>query len=105
MQISLACLIVLLGYLGSWINPAAAPGRIALGVISILIVANNYQSVKSDLPDVAYSVFMMDFLLGTLGFNVAFFVACAPPLTGMHPFLVPHACQAKPRPLALRQIR
>ena len=77
MQISLACLIVLLSYLGSWINPAAAPARIALSIISILIVANNYQSVQRSLPSVAYSVFMMDFLLGALVFNVLAFVSCA----------------------------
>lgn len=78
MQMSLACLLVLLSYLGSWISRAAAPGRIALGIISILIVANNYQSVRSSLPNVTYSVFMMDFLLGALIFNVFFFVSCAP---------------------------
>jgi hypothetical protein len=75
MQISLACLIVLLSYLGSWIAPTAAPGRIALGIISILIVANNYQSVQRSLPKVAYSVFMMDFLLGALVFNVVAFIS------------------------------
>ena len=76
-QIVLACLIVLLSYLGSWINPAGAPGRIALGIISILIVANNYQSVRASLPSVAYSVFLMDFLLGALVFNVVAFISCA----------------------------
>ena len=76
-QIALACLIVLLSYLGSWINPAGAPGRIALGIISILIVANNYQSVRASLPSVAYSVFLMDFLMGALVFNVVAFISCA----------------------------
>ena len=76
-QIALACLIVLLSYLGSWINPAGAPGRIALGIISVLIVANNYQSVQASLPSVAYSVFLMDFLMGALVFNVVAFISCA----------------------------
>ncbi len=96
MQLALACLIVLLSYLGSWINPAAAPGRIALGIISILIVANNYQSVQRSLPSVAYNVFLMDFLLGALVFNVIAFVSCArhPLLTC--PLFVCHT-RAKPR--------
>ena len=50
MQLALACLIVLLSYLGSWIAPTAAPGRIALGIISILIVANNYQRSRGHCP-------------------------------------------------------
>tara|TARA_B100000795_G_scaffold126251_1_gene94218 strand:- start:397 stop:849 length:453 start_codon:yes stop_codon:yes gene_type:complete len=77
MQMGLACLIVLLSYLGSWINPKHAPGRIALGVISVLILTNNYYSVYSSLPNVAYRVFMMDFMLGALVFNVLAFVSCA----------------------------
>ena len=106
MQISLACLIVLLSYLGSWIAPTAAPGRIALGIISILIVANNYQSVQRSLPKVAYNVFMMDFLLGALVFNVVTFISCARyPYLACSPVFVSHACQAEPCPLALRQIR
>ena len=32
-------------------------------------------------------------------------ILCAPPLTDMPPFCVSYACQASPRPLALRQIR
>ena len=51
--------------------------RIALGIISILIVANNYQSVQASLPSVAYSVFLMDFLMGALVFNVVAFISCA----------------------------
>tara|TARA_B100000768_G_scaffold157084_1_gene154962 strand:- start:220 stop:663 length:444 start_codon:yes stop_codon:yes gene_type:complete len=95
MQISLACLIVLLSYLGSWIAPTAAPGRIALGIISILIVANNYQSVQRSLPKVAYSVFMMDFLLGALVFNVVAFISCA-----RYPYLAcsPFSCHTRAKP-------
>ena len=47
MQILLACLYVLMSYLGTWINPAATPGRIMLSVTCILIVANNFQAVRA----------------------------------------------------------
>ena len=72
-----AVLFVLMSYMGSWINPSAAPGRIAVAIISVLIVANNYNSVKDRLPPVAYNVFFMDFLLGCAFFNAATFVLYA----------------------------
>ena len=72
-----AVLFVLMSYMGSWINPSAAPGRIAVAIISVLIVANNYNSVKDRLPPVTYTVFFMDFLLGCAFFNAATFVLYA----------------------------
>jgi len=41
LTLMLACMFVLMSYMGSWISPNAAPGRIALAVICVLIVGNN----------------------------------------------------------------
>jgi len=72
-----AIIFVALSYLGSWISATAAPGRIALAVICVLIVTNNYAAVKKELPPLGYSVFLMDFLFGCAMFNVAAFVVYA----------------------------
>ena len=42
--------LVFLSYLGAWINPAATPARVALSIITILTVVNNYQSLMLQLP-------------------------------------------------------
>ena len=42
--------LVFLSYLGAWINPAATPARVALSIITILTVINNYQSLMMQLP-------------------------------------------------------
>ena len=42
--------LVFLSYLGAWINPAATPARVALSIITILTVVNNYQSLTLQLP-------------------------------------------------------
>ena len=42
--------LVFLSYLGAWINPAATPARVALSIITILTVVNNYQSFMLQLP-------------------------------------------------------
>ena len=58
-------------------------------------MANNYQSVQRSLPKVAYSVFMMDFLLGALVFNVVAFISCA-----RYPYLAcsPFSCHTRAKP-------
>ena len=65
---------VILSYLGCWINPAAAPGRIALAILMVLIVANQMASVESSLPKMSYSVWLLDFMSGCLLFNISCFL-------------------------------
>lgn len=76
-QILLACLYVAMSYIGTWINPTATPGRIMLSVTCVLIVANNFQSVKASLPLVSYNVFLLDFLFFCALFNCFFLVSYA----------------------------
>ena len=56
---------------------AAAPGRITLAVICVLITINSYYSVMSTLPNVSYPVWLLTFLFGSALFNVAAFVEYA----------------------------
>ena len=52
-----SCLFVMLSYCGFWINPAATPGRVALGIITILVAFNKLQSVRASVPPgISYKV-------------------------------------------------
>jgi len=57
-------------YLGLFIDPAAAPGRIALGVLMVLIVSNHMAAFKSRLPKVSYAVWLADFMFGCMILNI-----------------------------------
>lgn len=70
----LAALVVFMSYAGFYISPAAAPGRIALAVITVLVLNNLSSSAKGQLPPFAYNTWLTDFLFGSMLFNlVAFF--------------------------------
>lgn len=77
LTIVLSILYVLLSYCGFWISAAAAPGRIALAVICVLITVNSFYSVKSSLPETPYPVWMLIFLFGSAMFNVIAFIEYA----------------------------
>lgn len=49
-------LLVFLSYLGFWINPAATPGRIALALITILVVFGQLNALHAKLPPLNYPV-------------------------------------------------
>jgi hypothetical protein len=68
-----ALIFVFIQYLGVWIDPAAAPGRIALGVLMVLIVMNQREAVKSGLPKGAGRVWLLDLLFGCFVLNIACF--------------------------------
>ena len=70
----LATLVVMMSYAGFYISPAAAPGRIALAVITVLVLNNLSNSAKGQLPPFAYNTWLTDFLFGSMLFNMwAFF--------------------------------
>lgn len=62
-----------LSYIGSWINPAATPARVALGIITILTVVNSFISISSELPPSTDSTWMSEFMYVSFLFNVACF--------------------------------
>ncbi len=70
-------LFVFLSYLGFWINPAAAPGRIALALLMILIPYTLYGVLASRLPAVTYPVWLKDVLSEAIYFNIIAFVEYA----------------------------
>lgn len=63
-------LFVAISYCGFWINPAAAPGRITLAVICVLIVLTNLLSEMSGYPQISYAVWLRSFMTGCLIFNL-----------------------------------
>ena len=72
------CIIfVFLSYLGCWISPAAAPARVALGIITVLVVTGQLASVTAKLPPLSYGVWLVDFQFGCLLFNIVSFVLYA----------------------------
>lgn len=64
-----AILFVFISYCGYWIDPAAAPARIALAIICLLISLSNINSVRSKLPRISYSVWLSNYLEGCMYFN------------------------------------
>ena len=72
--ILLPLVMVLLSYLGFWINPAATPARVTLGVISILTVVTNLLSLRSTLPPLPYFTWLEELAIGSLAFNLCAFV-------------------------------
>ena len=72
-EIIQALIFVFIQYLGVWIDPAAAPGRIVLGVLMVLIVMNQREAVKNGLPKGAGGVWLLDLLFGCFLLNIVCF--------------------------------
>ena len=68
-----SCIFVLISYLGVWIDAEAAPARVALALLMILIVMTQIEMVESKLPNVSYHIWLADFQLGCLIFNILCF--------------------------------
>ena len=47
-------LIVMLSWLSFWLNVSSVPGRVSLGVLSVLTISTQSFSVNSSLPRVSY---------------------------------------------------
>jgi hypothetical protein len=67
-------IFVFISYLGSWIQKTAAPARVALSIITVLVATSKTASVASSLPPVAYKVWLVDFEFGCVCFCVMGFV-------------------------------
>ena len=67
-------IFVFLSYLGSWIQRGAAPARVALSIITILVATSKTNSVAATLPPVAYKVWLVDFEFGCVCFCVMGFI-------------------------------
>lgn len=69
-----AILLVSISCLGFWIDPAAVPARVTLGIVTILAVATNYISLHSLLEGAGGdSVWLFRFTFGSYLFNVVAF--------------------------------
>ena len=67
-------LMVLVSMLGFLIDPRATPARVTLGVVTILTVQTNLVAMHETLPPGADTVWLSQFLIVSLGFNVVAFI-------------------------------
>lgn len=68
-----AVVLVAVSYLSFFIDPAQMNARVALGVLALVVVSNNYISLGQQLPN-GSQTWLASFLLASFGFNVAAFV-------------------------------
>ena len=66
-----AVVLVLMSFAGMFINPAATPARVALGVITILSVWTNFLGLMRTVPDgiVVMNVWLLHFLSAYAGLD------------------------------------
>eukprot|EP00927_Polykrikos_kofoidii_P051720 TRINITY_DN45507_c0_g1_i1.p1 TRINITY_DN45507_c0_g1~~TRINITY_DN45507_c0_g1_i1.p1 ORF type:complete len:435 (+),score=38.37 TRINITY_DN45507_c0_g1_i1:81-1307(+) len=67
--IVMSSLIVCTSYFGLFISNQAAPARVALALVCMLVALHNYGRIAAAMPHVSYRVWLKDFALGCLGFN------------------------------------
>merc|ERR1719272_16366 len=69
-----AILLVLISCLGFFIDPAAVPARVTLGIVAILAVATNFISLHASLKGAGGDkVWLFRFVFGSYLFNVVAF--------------------------------
>lgn len=66
-----AVLLVAIAYLGFYIDPAAQPARIGLGITSVLVTVINLQSLLRALPATTEQPWLVRFVMTCLMFNVS----------------------------------
>ena len=64
-------LTVFLSYLGFYIDVAATPARVALGMLTLLVNMNNFSAMLRQLPPTANPPWLARFVLNSFFFNVA----------------------------------
>jgi len=61
-------LIVVLSWISFWINPLAAPARVALGITTVLTMTTKASSIRANLPKVSYVKAIDVWMLGCMMF-------------------------------------
>lgn len=64
-------IFVLVSYSGYWISPGAAPARVTLAIISVLITLTLWSNIIGSMPLVTYPVWLRDYIMGCVFFNLA----------------------------------
>eukprot|EP01043_Picozoa_sp_COSAG02_P001675 COSAG02_NODE_35_length_49339_cov_20.375102_49_plen_413_part_00 len=70
----LSVIFVAVSYFGCWIAKGAVPARVTLAIVTILVVSNTQAALRVQLPKISYSVWLLDFQMGCLIFNLMSFV-------------------------------
>jgi hypothetical protein len=66
-----AVFLVLISYMGFFIAPSATPARMTLGVITVLTMMVNMQTLLRVLPPTVKQPWLVRFLMSCLIFNVS----------------------------------
>ena len=66
--------MVIISWLGFLIDPTATPARVALGIITVMVVLQNYIALSSTLPSGVKNAWLGQFTLISFAFNVAAFI-------------------------------
>lgn len=64
-----ALLIIFLTYAGFWLDKAAIPARVSIGITPILITANLIARANANVPSLSYTTWQSMFFLGILIFT------------------------------------
>eukprot|EP00929_Paragymnodinium_shiwhaense_P101474 TRINITY_DN64592_c0_g1_i1.p1 TRINITY_DN64592_c0_g1~~TRINITY_DN64592_c0_g1_i1.p1 ORF type:complete len:401 (+),score=31.44 TRINITY_DN64592_c0_g1_i1:78-1280(+) len=64
-------IFVVISYSGYWIEATSAPARVSLSTICVLITLTAQARVTSFMPVVSYSVWLTDYILGCVIFNLS----------------------------------
>jgi len=56
----------LMSYAGLWVDPAAVPGRLSMGLIPVLMLINKHNALKAALPPIAQGTRLENFMTFTL---------------------------------------
>ena len=65
----LGALVCLCGFCGFFIDPRATPARVALGMLAIVVAANNYVNLSKAVPVSPHPAWLLRVVLGCLYFN------------------------------------
>jgi hypothetical protein len=93
-----AVALVALSYLGFFINPAATPARVALGVICILAVLGNAANLSATVPDGSTDSWLATVLFASFVFNLVAFLEQVYYVSSGRTASVPPHCSALCRP-------
>ena len=63
-------IMVMLSYLGFYLDPAVTPARVALGMLCLLVVMTNFVGLYRILPPTVRQPWLVRFMLGSFMFNV-----------------------------------
>ena len=92
----MSVIMVFISCLGFFIDPSATPARVTLGIVSLLVVLQNYIALTSNSARDISTTWLGRFILGSLFFNLCAFGEQSMPVQGSNPRLADDTGQPAP---------